>query len=834
MAINLDAILKISAQVGGTDQVLKMKSALEQLGLEMDDTGKISNRYAAATKNATASSALFTAGAVALGGVMKDAAYAAAQFLQQSVGLGFEFAQTETRLKMLSGQYGEFDQVQQVITANASMLGISQMEASKGFADIYARLKPLGTSLEDVNAVYVGFNSLAIQSGTTAAAASGAFMQLSQALGSGTLRGDEFNSVAEQVPGILNEVAKVMDRPVGALRGLAAEGKITSDVVIQAMRNAASEGGSNLDALSQSAANAGSRLSVAFQDAQARIGKEFVPMLAPVMDLLAGIASQAAQVLPPAINAANAELEVMGFYLENIKNYSPAMAELGLNLGALAQSMGLWATQQDTTTQGTKNWVQELFNVDVIMQQIADSQGPVIGGMLRIFNNPQVKEWAETIRGILGYDKARLDVLDEQVLKWNEQIEKTSEIKSNAELIRAEIVRTNEEAAKAAQAAQTIKNEAKQIKEQIQQANALLDAGNDQEKAKLGILEQEARMRLEKAKTIGDEFAALKNIRDISLQQAKLDYDAARQKIQAQVDLGRMLDSEARIRLETLKIQYQQTQATINQAFEAEKTRASEAEINKLKKDSLATTEQTVAATQDLAAASQEVAAAVNATADGYKAVSVASSSAADSVSGYLNAESLRLVTAQAAYKAEQRRADQIQKLNDLYAEGTQAAKEYAEALLAISTAEFVQEFRVAQAADRRSAVQNQFAAGGYVTRPTIGLIGEGGESEYVIPESKMAAASAGYLTGARGADVLNAPSVPSAQGSGSGGGGSAVVPDPKINVMIQTGPVMQNKDGTWVTMEDFQRGVQEAMVTTTRQIYAALQQPTIRNSLAF
>ena len=811
MAINLDAILKISAQVGGTDQVLKMKSALEQLGLEMDDTGKISNRYAAATKNATASSTLFTAGAVALGGVMKDAAYAAAQFLQQSVGLGFEFAQTETRLKMLSGQYGEFDQAQQIITANASMLGISQMEASKGFADIYARLKPLGTSLEDVNAVYVGFNSLAIQSGTTAAAASGAFMQLSQALGSGTLRGDEFNSVAEQVPGILNEVAKVMDRPVGALRGLAAEGKITSDVVIQAMRNAAAEGGSNLDALAQSAANAGSRLSVAFQDAQARIGKEFVPMLAPVMDLLAGIASQAGEVLPPAINAANTELKMMGFYLKNIKDYSPAMADLGLNLGALVKSMGLWATQQDTTTQGTKNWAQELFNADVIMQQLADSQGPVIGGMVRIFNNPQAKEWAETIRGVIGYDKARLDVLNEQALKWNEQIEKTSEIKSDA-------------AATAESTGET---------------NALLSAGNDLEKVKLSALKDQAEARLKNAKTTAEEIGAQKEIRDISIQQAKLDYNAARDKINAQVGLGKMLESEAKIRIQSLDVQYNQKLATIDQARESAKVKAFESSITETKLDSLDATKQTVAETQDLAVATWDVAAAAQDAAAANEKSAAAINEQVEAqkrlkeASIFIGSQTqVDLINAREAYNLEQAKIDTQEKINDLLEEGTAAAKAYAEALKKSSSEYF--KTAAAMANQPRGIVMPAFSTGGYVTRPTVGLIGEGGESEYVIPESKMAAASAGYLTGARGADVLNAPSVPSAQGSGSGGGGSAVVPDPKINVMIQTGPVMQNKDGTWVTMEDFQRGVQEAIVTTTRQIYAALQEPTVRNSLAF
>ena len=48
-----------------------------------------------------------------------------------------------------------------------------------------------------------------------------------------------------------------------------------------------------------------------------------------------------------------------------------------------------------------------------------------------------------------------------------------------------------------------------------------------------------------------------------------------------------------------------------------------------------------------------------------------------------------------------------------------------------------------------------KYASGGYVTRPTVGLVGEAGESEYVIPASKMASSMQRYSAGARGASVV-------------------------------------------------------------------------------
>lgn len=101
------------------------------------------------------------------------------------------------------------------------------------------------------------------------------------------------------------------------------------------------------------------------------------------------------------------------------------------------------------------------------------------------------------------------------------------------------------------------------------------------------------------------------------------------------------------------------------------------------------------------------------------------------------------------------------------------------------------------------------FAQGGMVTKPTLGLVGEGGESEYIIPSSKMAVASANYLAGGRGAGILE----------GGSGGGSA----PSIN--ITTGPVVEFNGERYVTMRDMERGLQQ-MATN---IYTGLRTPAGR-----
>lgn len=78
-------------------------------------------------------------------------------------------------------------------------------------------------------------------SGTTTAGAQAAMLQLTQAMSSGVLRGEELNSILEQTPTIAQSIADYMGVNIGQMRELASEGQITADVVKNAMFAAADE-----------------------------------------------------------------------------------------------------------------------------------------------------------------------------------------------------------------------------------------------------------------------------------------------------------------------------------------------------------------------------------------------------------------------------------------------------------------------------------------------------------------------------------------------------------------------------------------------------------------
>ena len=138
----------------------------------------------------------------------------------------------ELRLKLLTQEYGEYEKAQAIASKAAKTFGLSNLEATEGITNIIGRLRPLGVSLKDIESTYFGFNTAAKLAGVSSMEASNAFRQLAQALGSGRLQGDEFRSLAEQVPTLLLPIANELGTTVGKLKEFGAQGKITSDVVL--------------------------------------------------------------------------------------------------------------------------------------------------------------------------------------------------------------------------------------------------------------------------------------------------------------------------------------------------------------------------------------------------------------------------------------------------------------------------------------------------------------------------------------------------------------------------------------------------------------------------
>ncbi|WP_180010451.1 tape measure protein [Acinetobacter sp. YH16055] len=162
-----------------------------------------------------------------------------------ALGIGtsaMEIAQTADEYKNLSGRIniaiGEHGNLQKAMddVKNVAIATNSNLTAT---GDLYSRLTKIGQEIkwpqEQALALTETINKAIQVGGGSAASNEAAITQLNQALGSGVLRGDEFNSIMEQSPRLAQALADGLGVTTGKLRELAGEGKLTTDVVTKAL-----------------------------------------------------------------------------------------------------------------------------------------------------------------------------------------------------------------------------------------------------------------------------------------------------------------------------------------------------------------------------------------------------------------------------------------------------------------------------------------------------------------------------------------------------------------------------------------------------------------------
>lgn len=166
-------------------------------------------------------------------------AYMGMQAVGRLVGLSDEYTQTAARLNMINDGLQDTAALQDKIFASAQNSRASYMDT----ADVVAKLALRAGSVWDSNEETIAFaetlNKSFIIAGASQQEMNSASLQLTQALGSGVLRGEELNAVFEAAPNIIQTIADYLDVDIGAIREMASEGEITASVVKNAMLSAA-------------------------------------------------------------------------------------------------------------------------------------------------------------------------------------------------------------------------------------------------------------------------------------------------------------------------------------------------------------------------------------------------------------------------------------------------------------------------------------------------------------------------------------------------------------------------------------------------------------------
>ena len=174
-----------------------------------------------------------------IGGVV--ATYATVQTLSNALNLSDTLASTTARLNMMNDGLQTTQELQNMIYLSAER----SRGAYQATADAVSKLGLMAGDAFDSSAEIIAFmeqvNKQFRIAGTEAAGIDAAMLQLTQAMGSGVLRGEEYNSILEQAPNIIQTIADYLEVPKGELKDMAAEGKITADIVKAAMFAAADE-----------------------------------------------------------------------------------------------------------------------------------------------------------------------------------------------------------------------------------------------------------------------------------------------------------------------------------------------------------------------------------------------------------------------------------------------------------------------------------------------------------------------------------------------------------------------------------------------------------------
>ena len=162
--------------------------------------------------------------------------YASFQGLKKLVDTSDNYVQTNARLNMIADSQNDVETLQNKIFAAAQRSRGAYTDMADTVAKLSLRTGDLFTNDESIKFAE-NLNKLYTIAGASQEEMRSSQLQLLQAMGSGVLRGEEFNAVFEAAPNVMQAVADTMGVPITKLREMAADGKISANIVKNALLN---------------------------------------------------------------------------------------------------------------------------------------------------------------------------------------------------------------------------------------------------------------------------------------------------------------------------------------------------------------------------------------------------------------------------------------------------------------------------------------------------------------------------------------------------------------------------------------------------------------------
>jgi tape measure domain-containing protein len=188
----------------------------------------------------------------------------AAGKVQEIVQIADAWNMMSARLKLATIGHNEFATAQKALFDIAQRIGVPIQETTTLYGKLQQAVRMLGGEQKDALTITESISQALRLSGASATEAQSSLLQFGQALASGVLRGEEFNSVVENSPRLAQALADGLNVPIGRLRKLAEEGRLTADVVVNALLSQKDKLAAEYTQLPQTVSQAFQRMQNAF------------------------------------------------------------------------------------------------------------------------------------------------------------------------------------------------------------------------------------------------------------------------------------------------------------------------------------------------------------------------------------------------------------------------------------------------------------------------------------------------------------------------------------------------------------------------------------------
>ena len=332
------------------------------------------------------------------------AGFATLSFAKSLLDTADAMQSINSQVRQVTSSETEYLAVQRQLLEVANNTRASLESTSSLYVSTSRALKDYGYTQQEILQFTEATNNAMTIGGVGAQQQAAALMQLSQALGSGVLQGDEFKSIAEAAPILLDTIAEYMGKSRAEIKKLGSEGQLTADVIFKAISGASEKFGEQAAKMPMTMGQALTVFSNNWQSMVSKLLNDSGAMsgIASIIKLIADNLNLVVPIMAGfAVAVTAATVQVIGLNVAMLAN------PLGLIAVAISAVIGLIAQFGDQIDIFGGGWSNLLDVIQAVWQVITETIGEAIGA---------IREWFGGLTGWLGESVGGWSALFERVM----------------------------------------------------------------------------------------------------------------------------------------------------------------------------------------------------------------------------------------------------------------------------------------------------------------------------------------------------------------------------------------------------------------------------------